>query len=113
LDIASDVTFSLTFQETHSSTWGKIDTIEISSAGMALSFIDDLNGRDMPLFRGKLSSVEIHIERGLGINAHILDNTIPSLLTPLYADSDENSDMVLSIDQYKISRQNLLFLLAL
>jgi hypothetical protein len=99
LDIASDVTFSLTFQETHSSTWGKIDTIEISSAGMALSFIDDLNGRDMPLFRGKLSSVEIHIERGLGINAHILDNTIPSLLTPLYADSDENSDMVLSIDQ--------------
>jgi hypothetical protein len=99
-DIASDVTFSLTFQETHSSTWGKIDSIEISSAGMALSFIDDLNGRDMPLLRGKMSSVEIHIERGLGINAHILDNTSPSLLTPLYADSDEDvSDMILSIEQ--------------
>ena len=97
---ASNVTFSLTFQETHSSTWGKIDTIEISSAGMALSFIDDLNGRDMPLFRGKLSSLEVHMERGLGINAHILDNTIPSLLTPVYPDSDEaNSDLVLSIDE--------------
>ncbi len=101
-DIASDVTFTLTFQETHSSTWGKIDTIEVSSAGMALSFIDDLNGRDMPLFRGKLSSAEIHVERGLGINAHILDNTIPSLLTPLYSDSDEEtSDVYLSIDQVK------------
>ncbi len=101
-DTACDVTFTLTFQETHSSTWGKIDTVEISSAGMALSFIDDLNGRDMPLFRGKLSSAEIHIERGLGINAHILDNTIPSLLTPLYSNSDEeNSDVYLSMDQVK------------
>ena len=101
-DIASDVTFSITFQETHSSTWGKVDTIEVSSAGVALSFIDDLNGRDMPLFRAKLSSAEIHIERGLGINAHILDNTIPSLLTPLYSDSEEeDSDAYLSIDQVK------------
>lgn len=99
-DSSNDVTFSLTFQEMHSSAWGKIDTMDVSSAGMALSFIDDLNGRDMPLFRGKLSSVKIHIERGLGINAHILDNTIPSLLTPLYSDSgEEGSDAILSSDQ--------------
>ena len=98
-EVAGDVTFSLTFQETHSSTWGKVDTVQVSSAGIALSFIDDLNGRDMPLFRGKLSSTEIHVERGLGIKAHILDNAVPSLLTPLYPDSDEESDMYLTIDQ--------------
>eukprot|EP00536_Pseudo-nitzschia_multiseries_P004057 jgi/Psemu1/323294/estExt_fgenesh1_pg.C_650034 len=99
---ANETTLSLTFQETHSSTWGNIDSIEVSSAGMALSFIDDLNGRDMPLFRGKLSSVQVHIERGLGINAHILDNTIPSLLTPLFsASDDENPDMIISMDQVR------------
>ena len=97
-DIVRSSTFSLTFQETHSSTWGNIDTMEVSLAGMTLSFIDDLNGRDMPLFRGKLSSVGIHIERGLGIDAHILDNTIPSLLTPIDYD-DDNSDILLSINQ--------------
>lgn len=98
-DFGGDVTFCLTFQETHASTWGNIDNVEISTAGMALSFIDDLNGRDMPLFRGKLNSVEIHVERGLGIKAHILDNTTPSLLTPLCPDSIDNEEITLSIDQ--------------
>ena len=42
-EIGGDVTFCLTFQETHASTWGNIDYVEISTAGMALSFIDDLN----------------------------------------------------------------------
>lgn len=98
-EIGGDVTFCLTFQETHASTWGNIDYVEISTAGMALSFIDDLNGRDMPLFRGKLNSVEIHLERGLGIKAHILDNTTPSLLTPLCPDSIDNEEITLSIDQ--------------
>ena len=96
--IERNVKFSLTFQETQASTWGNIDFIDISTSGMALSFIDDFNGRDMPLLRGKLNAVEIHIERGLGTTANILDNATPSLLTPFY-DSVDNVGINLSAEQ--------------
>ena len=73
--------YSLSFNEIDASLWGNIDTIDISASGIALSFIDDLNGRDMPLFRGKLSAIEVHAGRGLGAEARILDVNTPYLLT--------------------------------
>jgi hypothetical protein len=72
--------YSLSFVEVDSSLWGTTDSIDIAAAGFSLSFIDDLMGRDMPLFRGKVSSVEIHIGRGLGVATNILDTVTPEFL---------------------------------
>jgi hypothetical protein len=87
--VAGSEVYSLSFMELDSSLWGSIDNVDISAAGVALAFIDDLNGRDMPLFRGNLSSVEVHFERGLGIEASILDVPAPGLLK-LYGDNPDS-----------------------
>jgi hypothetical protein len=72
--------YSLSFKEIDSSLWGNIETIDVSSSGIALSFIDDLNGRDMPLFRGKLNTLEVHAERGIAAGSRIIEVKMPSLL---------------------------------
>jgi hypothetical protein len=94
-------TFRLTFQEIKSELWGKIDSAEVSISGISLSFIDDLNGRDMPLFRGKLSTLEFHAERGLGVDAYIIDCSFPSLLSPLEAASMDDSFVTLASDEVR------------
>ena len=81
--------YSVSFLELDSSLWGNVDIVDISAAGIALSFIDDFKGRDMPLFRGKLTSVEIHVERGLGIGANILDVPTPTVVK-LFCDGDQS-----------------------
>lgn len=80
--LESSQIYSLSFMEADADVWGKVDEIDISTTGIALSFIDDLNGRDMPLFRAELSNLKIHAERGMGIQARILDVNVPSLLKP-------------------------------
>jgi hypothetical protein len=82
--------YSVSFVELDSSLWGNVDIVDISAAGITLSFIDDFKGRDMPLFRGKLSSVEIHIERGLGIGANILDVPTPTVVKLFCEDGDQS-----------------------
>jgi hypothetical protein len=72
--------YTLSFLEVDSSLWGTTDSIDIAASGFILSFIDDLMGRDMPLFRGKVTSVEIHIGRGLGVATNILDTVTPEFL---------------------------------
>lgn len=88
--------YSVSFVELDSSLWGNVDIVDITAVGITLSFIDDLKGRDMPLFRGKLSSVEIHVERGLGIGANILDVPTPTVLK-LFCDDDDQSITNLSL----------------
>lgn len=72
--------FSLCFREIDSRLWGNVDSLDVSSSGFALSFIDDLNGRDMPLFRGKLEALEMHAERGLGGDSKIIEVQLSSIL---------------------------------
>ena len=74
--------YSMSFVEVESSLWGTNDSIDISAAGFTLSFIDDLKGRDMPLFRASVNSVEVHAGRGLGIETSILDPANPEFLKP-------------------------------
>jgi hypothetical protein len=79
-DILQSQVYWLSFMEVDTEIWGKVEEVDISTSGIALSFIDDLNGRDMPLFRAKLSTVKVHVERGMGVEARILDANTPSLL---------------------------------
>lgn len=79
-DILQSQVYWLSFMEVDSEVWGKVEEVDISTSGIAFSFIDDLNGRDMPLFRAKLSTVKVHLERGMGVEARILDSSPPSLL---------------------------------
>ena len=72
--------YSLTFLEIDSKLWGTIECFNISSSGFALSFIDDLNGRDMPLFRWKLDALELRAERGIGGRAQMIEVQVPSIL---------------------------------
>jgi len=64
--------YSLAFAEKDSSSWGNHDSFDFSLQGAVLTFIDDLNGRDMPLFRGALNTVEAHVERGMGIQTYAM-----------------------------------------
>eukprot|EP00980_Cylindrotheca_fusiformis_P027998 scaffold22575_cov141-Cylindrotheca_fusiformis.AAC.29 len=79
-DILQSQVYWLSFMEVDSEVWGKVEEADISTSGIAFSFIDDLNGRDMPLFRAKLSTVKVHVERGMGVEARIVDANAPSLL---------------------------------
>lgn len=97
--IAENATVCISFQEIDASVWGKIESLDMSTAGIALSFIDDLKGRDMPLFRAKLSSVDIHVERGIGIQAHILDSAVPSMLIPFAEELEGESLVELTPDE--------------
>jgi hypothetical protein len=78
--LQSSQVYWLSFMEIDSAVWDTVEEIEILSSGITLSFIDDLNGRDMPLFRASMSTVKIHAERGVGIEAQILDANTPSLM---------------------------------
>ena len=72
--------YTLHFKEIDSTVWGNVDTLELSFAGINVTFIDDLNGRDMPLFRGAFNQAQMHAARGLGILSRIMDLEIPTLL---------------------------------
>ena len=76
----SDKTYDLTFLEIDSKLWGTVDFFNISSSGFALSFIDDLHGRDMPLFRWKLDALELRAERGIGGRAQMIEVQVPAIL---------------------------------
>ncbi|CAJ1945620.1 unnamed protein product [Cylindrotheca closterium] len=105
-DIMQSQVYWLSFMEADASVWGKVEEIDVSAEGIALSFIDDLQGRDMPLFRAKLSSVNAHIERGLGVEARVLDVSTPSLLKVpsdlLYKDDDNQ----VSLSEHEIANQH-------
>ncbi len=74
-------TYSLTFVEMQSGAWGTLDKIDISLSRVVLTFIDDLKGRDMPLFRGKLGPVFIRLEKGKGLETSIVGgNPLKELL---------------------------------
>ena len=93
-----DGVYSLSFLEVDSKLWGNVDTIDVSSSGFALSFIDDLHGRDMPLFRGKLNALEIHAQRGLGGRAQIIEIETSSILN-LGGRSSSSKESALTLSQ--------------
>jgi len=104
LAVDSDATFSVKFFELDASEWGKIKTAELGVAGIALTFIDDFKGRDMPLLRGKLDCIDIHIERGLGIEPRAVVVSPPDVLdlSENGADSRDEITMIRSIIQIEI-----------
>lgn len=73
-------TYSLTFVELDSDDWGTIDRVDIAVTGISLTFIDDIKGRDMPLFRGRLSGIELRLERGVGIETALIECKAPIIL---------------------------------
>ncbi|CAB9511549.1 Putative vacuolar protein sorting-associated protein [Seminavis robusta] len=86
--------YAITFMEVDSSSWGYLDSFDLSLQGAALAFIDDLNGKDMPMLRGTLSSVETHLRSGVGIETGLLERIkeLPFLAQePSSAIEDHNS----------------------
>ena len=72
--------------------WGNHDSLDLMMQDCRLTFIDDLNGRDMPLFRGSLGTVEMHLKRGMGISTNVLARMrIPCLLDDSTSYITENS----------------------
>jgi hypothetical protein len=71
--------YSMSFAELTSSDWGSIDTFEARIAGVALTFIDDFQGRDMPLLRGKLDSIDLRCNRGIGLQTEKIDTVTASV----------------------------------
>jgi SHR-binding domain of vacuolar-sorting associated protein 13 len=65
--------YALTFIEIESESWGNHDAFDLCLQGAVVTFIDDLDGKDMPLFRGTLESMEINYHSGVGINTRILE----------------------------------------
>lgn len=59
--------YSVGFLEVPASGWACTDHFDACVSGLSLTFIDDLRGRDMPLLRGKLSGMDLHVERGVGV----------------------------------------------
>jgi hypothetical protein len=101
-------TYSLTFQEIDSKLWGTVERVNISSSGFTLSFIDDLHGRDMPLFRGRLDALELRAERGIGGRSQIIEVQVPSILkVSISGSTEEGSGVVLTkknLDQLRSER---------
>jgi hypothetical protein len=98
------MTYDLTFLEIDSKLWGTIESINISSSGFALSFIDDLNGRDMPLFRGRLDALQFRAERGIGARSQIIEVHVPSILKCSIMDPTSPGSVILSkptLDQFR------------
>lgn len=79
-ETTEEMTYSITFVELESSSWGKVDEFIVAIAGAALTFIDDVRGRDMPLLRGRLQCIDIHIERGVGLKATLIESIPPTFL---------------------------------
>ena len=93
ISVDRDATFSVKFLELDASEWGKIKNADMSIAGITLTFIDDFKGRDMPLLRGKLESVDVHIERGLGIDPKAVVAAPPNVLE-LSASGVDSRDII-------------------
>ena len=73
-------TFTLTFLDATADDWGAVDKVDIVVAGIKLTLIDDINGRDMPLLQGTLQSLAIKMERGLGLDCNFIKVSPPSIL---------------------------------
>jgi len=78
--------FSLTFLEADSECWPTYDRFDVQIAGMRLTLIDDINGRDMPVLRANMESVRAHMERGLHLETSAVELAPPLLLTLPSAD---------------------------
>lgn len=94
--VGKEMCFSVSFIELDSSEWGVIRTADIRVAGIALTFIDDFKGRDMPLLRGWLDSVDVHLERGLGIDARAIVAGPPNVLD-LLENGVDSADAITTI----------------
>eukprot|EP00957_Ditylum_brightwellii_P199171 15182467-Ditylum_brightwellii.AAC.1 len=75
--------YTITFLEAESSQWSCVDAVDITVSGITLTLIDDINGRDMPILRGALKTIDIHLERGLGIKTNVINATAPTILSPV------------------------------
>ena len=102
--LGGDLTYSVEFLELDSSAWGKIKAADIGIAGVALTFIDDFKGRDMPLLRGKLNNINVRIERGLGIEPRAIIAAPPDVvdLSKNGANSQDEITMVRVLCQTEI-----------
>ena len=72
-------TYTLTFLEATSSDWAYMDKVEIAIAGLKLTVIDDINGRDMPLLRGSLTDFDFYLRRGMGLKTFSIAVSPPSM----------------------------------
>ena len=74
-------TFSLTFLEAESECWPVYDRFDVQIAGLRLTLIDDINGRDMPVLRANIERFCAHVERGFGLETSAVALDPPLLLT--------------------------------
>ena len=78
---SSKEAFSLTFLEADSECWPTYDRFDVQIAGMRLTLIDDINGRDMPVLRANVENIRAHVERGLHLETSAVELAPPLLLT--------------------------------
>ena len=79
-EIDIEKSYTITFLDATADDWGAIDKVDIVVAGIKLTIIDDINGRDMPLLRGTLRSVAFKMERGVGLDCNCIQIRPPSIL---------------------------------
>jgi len=76
------IDYTLTFVEMSSVDLGKYETIDLLATGVALTFIDDFKGRDMPLWRGRAEGIEVRVDRGIGVGTQLIQSSADGLLLP-------------------------------
>jgi len=86
---SSEEVFSLTFLEAESECWPTYDQFDVQIAGLRLTLIDDVNGRDMPVLRSNIERFCAHIERGLRLETSAIEVEPPLLLTWHALESDD------------------------
>lgn len=89
-------TFSLTFLEAESECWPVYDRFDVQIAGLRLTLIDDINGRDMPVLRANIKRFCAHIERGFGLETSAVALEPPLLLTLPSVESADAPDCQVS-----------------
>lgn len=97
-------TFSLTFLEAESECWPVYDRFDVQIAGLRLTLIDDINGRDMPVLRANIKRFCAHIERGFGLETSAVALEPPLLLTLPSLESADAPDCQVSDLSESINR---------
>ncbi|KAL7473779.1 hypothetical protein ACHAXS_014457 [Conticribra weissflogii] len=73
-------TYTLTFVEASSSLWQDVTTVNFVLS-LKVTFIDDTNGRDMPVIRVGVSETTMTAKHGIGVQTELLSPRQPLLLS--------------------------------
>lgn len=94
--------FTLTFIESDSSSWGSISNFE-AKVSLALTLIDDTSGRDMPVIRASLNGTSFFAHHGLGVATKAIHARRPLLLCLNQAEGTDSPVLTLESEIASLS----------